>query len=227
MTSSFLDLLTARHSHRAFLPKAVSQETITKILEAARYAPSGANMQPWKVVAITQEQCKPIGEAMIAAKSANVLENPDYQYYPTDWFEPYKGRRKACGLALYSSVNIEKNDKQAREAQWQKNYFFFGAPVGLFFFLDRKLAQGSWLDLGMFIQNVMLAARALGCETCPQASMAEYPDIVRKHLTISDDLALACGMALGYSDEKAPINQYRTEREPVSAFTTYVGFDKD
>ncbi len=219
-----LEAIKTRQSTRAFLKKPVEQSLVHTILDAARFAPSGVNTQPWQVVVVTQEYIQQIGDALIAARNAEIHENPDYHYYPTEWYEPYKSRRKACGLALYTSLNITMQDTEKRKAQWHRNYHFFGAPVGLLFFLDAKLEKGSWVDMGMFIQNVMLAAKSVGLETCPQAALAEYPDIVRKIVGISTDKALLCGMALGYADHHHPINQYRTTRESVESFTQFKGF---
>lgn len=223
-----MDILKAirdRHSTRAFLNTQVNQETIQSILETAKYAPSGANTQPWNVVSVTGEWIQKIGNAIVEAKEALIPENPDYYYYPRHWRDPYKKRRKDCGLALYSAINVAYEDKAKRKEAWYRNYYFFNAPVGLLFFIDQDLEKGSWMDMGMFIQNVMLAAKAFGLDTCPQASLAEYPDIVRKILGVPSEKLLLAGMALGYKDEKQPINQYHTEREPVRSFSQFFGFD--
>jgi len=219
-----LQSIKSRQSIRAFLKKPVKISLIHTILETARFAPSGVNTQPWEVVVVTKEYIQQIGDAIIAARNANVNENPDYHYYPTEWAEPYKSRRKACGLALYTSLQITMQDTEKRKIQWYRNYYFFGAPIGLLFFLDAKLEKGSWIDMGMFIQNVMLAAKSLGLETCPQAALAEYPDIVRKIVGVPKEKALLCGMALGYADYTHPVNQYRTARESVETFTHFKGF---
>lgn len=220
-----LQAMTERHSTRAFLNKPVSEKTIVAILEAARFAPSGVNTQPWEVVVITGERIQTLGNRIIAARDASLPENPDYHYYPTTWTEPYKSRRKACGLALYSAIHIKMNETEKRKEAWYRNYHFFGAPVGLLFFIDAALEKGSWVDMGLFLQNIMLAARAFGLETCPQASLAEYPDIVRECVNVSKTKALVCGMALGYADLNHPINQYRTTREAVGSFTRFLGFE--
>ncbi len=223
-----LDILVAiegRHSTRAFLKKPISEQTIESILSSARYAPSGVNTQPWQVVVLQGALKEKIGNAIIEARDAGIQENPDYAYYPSQWREPYKSRRKACGLALYSALHIDKEDTEKRKVAWYRNYHFFEAPVGLLFFIDKDLEKGSWLDMGMFIQNVMLAAKAYGLGTCPQAALAEYPDIVRsflaKNTSITNQHALICGMALGFADNTHPINQYRTTRESVASFTQY------
>ncbi|MFA7097524.1 MAG: nitroreductase [Gammaproteobacteria bacterium] len=216
-----LEAIKARRSTRAFLDKPVPRELVHSILDTARWAPSGVNTQPWQVAVITGETKRRIGDAIIAAREAGTPESPDYAYYPERWDEPYKSRRKACGLALYQALGIGRDDQEARKAAWYRNYHFFGAPVGLLFFLDARLSKGSWLDMGMFLQNVMLAAHAHGLATCPQAALAEYPGIVREILGVPADKLLVCGVALGYEDPAAPINGYRTEREPVEAFTTW------
>ncbi len=216
-----LDAMRGRKSTRAYLDKPVARATIESILDAARWAPSGVNCQPWQVAVVTGTIKTRISEALLAVRKIGQPENPDYAYYPKDWQEPYKSRRKATGLALYQALDIGKDDAFARLKAWNGNYHFFGAPAGLLFFVDRALSQGAWVDMGMFIENVMLAARGHGLETCPQASLAEYPDIVRGILAIPATRALVCGMALGYADAGAPVNSYRTEREPVSVFTSW------
>jgi len=216
-----LEAMRGRKSTRAYLDKPVARDTVEAVLDAARWAPSGVNCQPWQVAVVTGTIKTRLGDALLAARQAGQPENPDYAYYPSEWQEPYKSRRKATGLALYQALNIGKNDAQARLKAWNNNYRFFGAPVGLLFFVDRALAQGAWVDVGMFIENVMLAARGHGLDTCPQASLAEYPDIVRGILNVPDTHALVCGMALGYADAVAPVNSYRTVRESVSAFVTW------
>jgi len=216
-----LEAMRGRQSTRAFLDRPVARATIETILDAARWAPSGVNAQPWQVAVVMGGTQQRLGAALLAARVRGEAERPDYDYYPKQWDEPYKSRRRATGLALYGALKIGKDDSDARLKAWNNNYSFFGAPAGLLFFVDRALSQGSWVDMGMFIQNVMLAARAHGLETCPQASLAEYPDIVRKIVNVPDTRALICGMALGYADADAPVNRYRTEREPVSAFTQW------
>ena len=219
-----MDVLQAmrdRKSTRAYLDKPVARATIESILDAARWAPSGVNCQPWHVEVVTGTIKEHISKALLAARTAREPENPDYAYYPKEWREPYNARRKATGHALYQALNISKDDALVRLKAWNNNYHFFGAPTGLLFFVDRALAQGAWVDMGMFIQNVMLAARGMGLETCPQASLAEYPDIVRNILDVPTSRALVCGMAIGYADVAAPVNHYRTAREPVNAFTQW------
>lgn len=216
-----VEAITSRWSCRAYLDQTVSKEQIQQVLDAARWAPSGTNTQPWRVSVVTGETKQRITDALIQARDDGESENPDYTYYPTEWREPYKSRRKHTGLALYGALGITKDDPDGRKKSWYNNYRFFGAPAGLLFFIDKDLNQGSWLDLGMFLQNTMLAATALGLATCPQFSLAEYPDKVRQILDIPDDQLLVAGMSLGYPDKAHPVNNYRLPREEVDNFTRW------
>jgi nitroreductase len=219
-----LSAILHRQSVRAFLDKPVSREAVQKILNTAKWAPSGVNTQPWRVLCLAGSEKQTLSQALLKQFDAKISPNPDYHYYPSEWFEPYKTRRKACGLALYSALGIKRDEDEKRRVAWRKNYAFFGAPIGLLFLIERRLEKGSWLDMGLFLQNIMLAARGCGLETCPQASLAEYPDTIRKVLNISDEWAVVCGMALGYADWDHPSNQYRTTREPEEVFVTFKGF---
>lgn len=219
-----MDILTAiegRQSVRAFLDRPLAASTIEAILKTARWAPSGTNTQPWRVLVLGPQTIQQLGDAIIADINSGGTSHPDYQYYPEKWTEPYLSRRRACGLALYSALGIQKEDVEATKKQWLKNYHFFGAPCGLLLLIDSQLAKGSWMDMGMFIQNIMLAARGHGLETCSQASLADRPQIVRRICQIDEKWQVVCGMALGYADWDNPINQYRTAREEVSSFAEW------
>lgn len=216
-----IDAIRGRTSVRAFLDQSVPRETIESVLEAARWSPSGGNTQPWEVAVVTGDRKREIGDRMVEALRSGDKGNADYQYYAHRFPEPYRTRRFDCGMALYNALGIKRSDKTARALQWEKNYHGFDAPVELYFFVDEALEMGSWVDAGMFIQSVMLAARAHDLETCPQAALAEYPDIVRDVLGISPSKKLICGVAMGYPDREAPVNQYRTERAPVDEFTRW------
>lgn len=220
-----MDAITAiesRFSARAFLDTPVDKVIVEKILHVASRAPSGVNTQPWQVVVVTGKTKQQLSDALLAARAKEIAPNPDYHYYPSDWFEPYKTRRVECGAALYGALSIARDDTKKRLAQWNRNYIFFGAPVGLLFFLDGRLEKGSWMDCGMFIQNIMVAARYFGLHTCPQASMAEFPDIVREVTQKPFTDKVVCGMAMGYANENDPVNQYRTTRLSVSEFTQWM-----
>jgi len=210
--------LLQRKSTRAFLDKAVSLDTVKKLLELARHAPSGANTQPWQVAVVMGETKQHLQSQLEAAFRAGESSRMQYHYYPVDWKPVYKERRLACGLQLYQAVNIGRDDIQRRREQWIANYRGFDAPIIFLFFLDASLEKGSFLDYGMFMQSLMLAAVEQGLATCPQAALGEYPDIVKQVLDIPPDSILLCGMALGYADEKAPINQYRTARAKIEQF---------
>lgn len=220
-TTSILDAIKQRVSTRAYLDRTVEKTTIEQILETARWSPSGANLQPWQVMVIRGKAKQQLSLEMRKAYDAGVKPHPDYPYYPEKWFEPYKSRRFETGMALYNALGIERKDKERRETQWKANYDFFGAPVGFIFLVDRRLGYGCWIDMGMFLQSVMLAASTFGLSTCPQAAIGDYPNIVRKNFDLPDHLLVMCGMALGYADSEHPVNNYRTEREPVDGFTRW------
>jgi nitroreductase len=215
------EAIVGRYSCRAYQDRPVPCETIEKILDSARWSPSGANTQPWQVAVVQGEARERLSQALVAAFDAGEKPAPDYQYYPGEWLEPFKSRRFQCGLALYQALGIGRDDRARRLEAWKENYRFFGAPVELLFFLHRSMETGSWLDMGMFIQSVMLAAREAGLASCPQASVADYPAVVRAELGLEEELVLLCGLAMGYPDTDHPVNNYRTDREPVEVFTRW------
>jgi nitroreductase len=215
------DALKARKSVRAYLDKPVSQAQIESILEAAACSPSGTNTQPWRVVVLTGNAKQQMQEALEGAFRSGQKQAMEVTYYPLTWQSPYIDRRRACGLQMYGTLDIKREDKQRQQDQWAANYRAFDAPVMMLFYIDKVMETGSYMDYGMFLQSIMLAAEGEGLATCPQASLAEYPDVVKGLLHSSDDERLICGMALGYEDKSALVNSYRTPREPVSAFTTF------
>lgn len=215
------DALVARKSVRAFLPKQVSQNTITRILNAARHAPSGSNTQPWQVAVVTGKKKTQLENKLIAAFKRDENVNTDYVYYPTEWLEPFKSRRKACGLQLYHALDITRDDRAGQRAQWQINYTAFNAPAVLFFFMDPVLQKGSYLDYGMFLQSIMLAAVDEGLATCAQAALAQFPQIIKVELGYPANSILICGMALGYENTQAAENSYRTPRIDVEQFVRF------
>jgi nitroreductase len=215
---TIFEILKQRKSVRAYLDKPVEKEKINAIFDAARYAPSGVNTQPWQVAVVTGDSKLALQSKIEAAFRAGNKGQADYTYYPTQWIEPYKARRKDCGLLMYQTLKIERSDKQRQLDQWAANYRAFDAPVMLLFFMDKNMQTGSYMDYGMFLQSVMLAAVELGLATCPQASLADYPEIINTELGYSDDSILLCGMALGYEDKNAMVNSYRTVREEASSF---------
>ncbi|MEW4982570.1 MAG: nitroreductase [Cycloclasticus sp.] len=215
------EAIEGRISVRSFQDKAVSKEVITQILDTAKWAPSGTNTQPWKVVVAQGKSKQAISNALLDAANNGIKTNPDYLYYPEEWVEPFKGRRFQCGMDLYQALDIGREDKEKRMEASLANYRFFGAPVSLFFFIDKVMGKGSWFDMGMFLQSVMLAAREHGLGSCPQASTSDYPDIVRDILGVSNQYSLICGLSLGYPDLDKAVNKYRTRRDDVNSFTTW------
>jgi nitroreductase len=220
--------ITTRRSVRAFLPTPVPRQTIEDILAVASRAPSGVNTQPWKVTVLTGAAKDALSQKILAAHNANAAAGStgadvgEYDYYPTEWAPPYIDRRRKIGWDLYSLLGIAKGDKARMHVQHGRNYAFFDAPVGLIFTIDRILRQGSWLDYGMFLQNVMTAARGRGLDTCPQAAFIGFHKVIAEHLALPTSEMVVCGMSLGFADESAPENQLITEREAVSGFTRFV-----
>lgn len=211
-----------RISIRAFKPEAPPAAMVRGILEAAARAPSGGNLQPWRVYALAGAPL----EALKAEVAANPFgEQPEYDVYPPNLWDPFRTRRFECGEDLYATIDIPREDKGARLRQLANNGAFFGAPVGLFFALDRNLGQPQWADLGMYMQTVMLLAVEQGLDTCAQEYWARYPKTVAKAVNLPDDHMLFSGMALGWRDETHPINTLRTRRDPFEVFGELKGFE--
>ena len=216
--------LLTRRSIRAFLPTLVPRADIEAILEAASRAPSGTNTQPWKVCVVTGESLARLSQALLDAydhPQRDALYQEEYPYYPHRWVSPYIDRRRKIGWDLYGLLGIEKGDKARMHEQHAQNYRFFGAPVGLFFTIDRVMERGSWLDYGMFLQAIMTAARGRGLDTCPQAAFTPFHRVIAEQLGLPPEDQLVCGMSLGFADENALVNTLRTEREPVERFTRF------
>jgi len=220
--------IASRRAVRAFLPTPVPRQTIEDILAVASRAPSGTNTQPWKVTVLTGAAKEALSRRLLAAHDANAAagspgaEGTEYQYYPTEWVSPYIERRRKIGWDMYGLLGIAKTDKAGMHAQFGRNYRFFDAPVGMIFTIDRILNQGSWLDYGMFLENIMVAARGRGLDTCPQVAFLDFHRIIAEHLALPATEMMVCGMSLGYADDSAAVNRLVTEREPVSAFARFL-----
>lgn len=217
--------LLTRRSIRAFLPREVPDELIRHLLELAARAPSGTNTQPWQVHILKGEALDQLvqrAQACFNDPQAMAAQPQPYDYYPKQWVSPYLDRRRKVGFDLYALLGIGKADKEAMHRQHARNYCFFDAPVGLFFTIDKILSQGSWLDYGMFLQSLMIAARGHGLDTCPQAAWLSLQAVVNEFLGLDDSKELVCGMALGYADEAAIENRLVTERVPASEFAHFV-----
>jgi nitroreductase len=224
-TRAALAAITSRRSIRAFLATPVPRATIEAILAVASRAPSGTNTQPWHVTVLTGASLQDLSQRLVAAYDDPVeraRHSEEYAYYPTEWRSPFIERRRKVGWDLYGLLGIAKTDKERMHAQHRRNYEFFGAPVGFMFTIDRIMRQGSWLDFGMFLENVMVAARGRGLDTCPQAAFTPFHRIISEAIAIPDDQQLVCGMSLGVRDPDAIENTLVTEREPVASFTRFL-----
>jgi nitroreductase len=216
--------IVSRRSVRAFLPRDVPNEQVADILDVARHAASGMNTQPWHVHVV-----RGAAKDRISTAIAEIDNDPDrslalkepYEYYPVKWTSPFVDRRRKVGWDLYGLLEIEKGDKARMHAQHGRNYRFFDAPVGLFFTVDRVMEQGSLIDYGMFLQSVMVSARARGLDTCPQVAFTKFHRVIAAELDIPDSQMLVCGMSLGHADMSRVENTLVTEREPVERFTTF------
>jgi nitroreductase len=218
--------ITSRRSIRAFLPTPVAQDDIEAILEVAARAPSGTNTQPWRVYVLTGAAKERLSAAILAAygdPQQAQAHTEEYNYYPSVWVSPFVDRRRKVGWDLYALLGLTRDNKAGMAAQHARNYRFFDAPVGLIFTIDRVMAQGSWLDYGMFLQNIMVAARGRGLDTCPQAAFTQFHRIIVEQLQIPGNEMLVCGMALGFADPDKIENTLVTEREPLSSFVHFMG----
>ena len=230
MTQTIVDAaITSRMSARAFTQQLVDRKTLTELLQVASRAPSGTNTQPWKVYVLQGNSRASLVDKVCSAHDA-IRANPalaadyreEYDYYPENWVSPYIDRRRENGWGLYGLLGIGKGDKDKMHLQHQRNYRFFDAPVGLMFTIDRVMGRGSLLDYGMFLENIMVAARGRGLHTCPQAAWNGFAKIILPHIGAGADEMLVCGMALGYADESDVVNTFHTPRVPVEEFTHWL-----
>ncbi|MEQ1612318.1 MAG: nitroreductase [Hyphomicrobiaceae bacterium] len=213
--------ITGRQSIRGYLDKAVPREVLERVLLTAGRAPSGSNIQPWRVYVLQGAVKQSLSDEILALNKAGVEGKREYNYYPVEWRDPYLARRRKTGWGLYGLLGLGRDDKAGMTDQHRQNYTFFGAPVGLIFTIDRDMELGSWLDTGMFLQSLMIAARGEGLETCAQAAFCQYHDVIQQRLKIPAGQQVVCGMALGYADPASKINGFRTERMPLSEFVTW------
>ncbi|MDB5745403.1 MAG: nitrobenzoate reductase [Massilia sp.] len=217
--------ITSRRSIRAFLDKPVEREDIERILEVAARAPSGTNTQPWKVYVLVGDARTKLSDAILAVHldpDQSRQHTEEYAYYPREWVSPFVDRRRKVGWDLYSLLGLTRDNKEGMAAQHARNFRFFDAPVGLIFTIDRVMEQGSWLDYGMFLQNIMVAARGRGLDTCPQAAFTQYHRIIAGQLGLPDNETVVCGMALGWADPARVENTLVTEREPLASFVRMI-----
>jgi nitroreductase len=230
MTQAIVDAaIASRMSARAFTSQEVSRQALTELLQVASRSPSGTNTQPWKVYVLQGASKDALCDKVCAAHDA-IRANPalaadyreEYDYYPEKWVSPYIDRRRENGWGLYGLLGIGKGDKDKMHLQHQRNYRFFDAPVGLMFTMDRVMGRGSLVDYGMFLQNIMVAARGRGLHTCAQAAWNGFGKIILPHLGAGPEEMLVCGMSLGYADESDAVNTFHTPRVPVEEFTHWL-----
>lgn len=221
--TSVSDAVLSRRSVRAFLPEAVPQALLETMLEKAARAPSGTNMQPWKTWVLTGTTRERVCDAVCASFDEQSADSrSEIDYYPQQWFEPYLSRRRKVGWDLYGLLGIGKRERERMHEQHRRNFRFFDAPTGLIFTVHRQLATGSWLDYGMYLQNLMLLAREQGLHSCPQAAWADHHRVLRQQLPIADEEIVLCGMALGRADTHAVENSLHTERVALSENVTFL-----
>jgi len=225
MTSETDHAITSRRSIRAFLPTPIPAAEVEAILDVAARAPSGTNMQPWQGYVLAGVEKDRLCAAVQAVfDSGEPGHRQEVQYYPDEFFDPYLSRRRAVGWGLYGKLGIARGEAAKMKAQHRRNFQFFDAPVGMIFTIDRRLATGSWLDYGMFLQNIMTAARARGLDTCAQAAWSHYHRAIRPVLGLTETEVVVCGMALGHADPDAPENGLVTVRAAARDFVAFRGF---
>ena len=221
MVITATEAITSRRSIRAFTSEEVSTELIKTILADAARAPSGTNIQPWNITVLQGEARKDLIDAAQAAFDSGDRSPDADRYYPTEFVEPYRARRRKIGWDMYGLLGIEKGQHDKMAAQHRKNFEFFGAPVGMFFTLHETMQAGGWMDLGLYMANVMALAREHGLHTCPQAAWQDYAHVVHAHLGLPEDHVVVVGLALGYEDTEHPVNALRTERAPLDEFVEF------
>jgi nitroreductase len=217
--------INSRQSVRAFLPTPVDRGTVERLLRLAARSASGSNIQPWRIRVIAGETKEKLTEAIFDAVARDGFEpyQREWNYYPVNWREPFLGRRRKIGWDMYGLLGVAKGDFEGTHRARMRNYEFFGAPVGMIFTLDEDLEIGSWLDLGIYLGTLMVAARGHGLHTCPQAAFADFHKIIRPILDIPENEIIVCGMALGHIDPDAAVNKLVTERAPLSDYASFQG----
>lgn len=220
------EAIKTRMTIRQFLDKPVPEETVREIIETAKRAPSGGNLQPWTVHVLKGGPLKALISDIEGKLKSGVTEEPEYNVYPPELVDPYKTRRRIVGQQLYDLIGVPRSDTPGKLKQLARNFRFFDAPVGMFFVLHRQMEIGQYADVGMFMENIMLLAREYGLDTCPQEAWARWPQTLKAHLSLADHEMLFCGLALGYRDEAAVINELVSEREDFDNFVTLHGFEE-
>ncbi|MCY4101603.1 MAG: nitroreductase [Rhodobacteraceae bacterium] len=219
------EIVLARRSIRGFLPDPVSRSTLTKILQVARSAPSGANLQPGRFTVLTSDALENLTNILIQAIRDERPSVSEYSYFPNPLPEHLLARKRATGFGLYDALNIAKRDIKARKRQFVHNYRFFGAPVGIVVSVDKRMGKGCFMDLGMAIQNLLIGIETEGLASCGIGALANYGDLVHEHLTLPDEEIVVCGIAVGYADPNNPANTFKTPRLNLDEYSKFLGFD--
>jgi nitroreductase len=220
------NVIQSRKAIRCFLDKPVDKEIVTQILEVARSAPSNSNTQPWQVYVVAGQKKETLSQGIFAThQSTPNAYTAGFKHFPDTLEQQYSDRQAEFASLYYACLGIERSDQAARHAQTGRNFLFFGAPVGLIFTINDALERGSWIDYGIFLQTIMLAAKARGIDTCPQISFAKYHAVIRQHLPIPANEMVVCGMSVGYADPQAHVNSLPIPRKPVDSFSAFFGFD--
>ncbi|PVZ72303.1 nitroreductase [Pelagibaculum spongiae] len=214
-------LIQSRYSCREYLEQPIEPKLLQQILTVASASPSGGNIQPWQVSMVSGESLQRLTSALCAAFDKKHPQQPDYPYYPNEWLMPWDQRRRDCGKALYQALGVEASDKGKRIYQWRRNFQFFAAPSAIIISLDKSMAEGAMIDIGLFMQSLMLAATAAGLATCPQASIADYPQIIRDQLDLDQQQKIICGLAIGWPNKDAIVNRFRTTRVATDQFVRW------
>jgi nitroreductase len=219
------DAINTRQSVRAFLPTPVDRATVEELLKLCARTASGSNIQPWRIRVIAGDIKEQLTRAIFDAVARDGFEpyQREWNYYPVNWREPFLSRRRKIGWDMYNLLGVAKGDFEGTQRARMRNYEFFGAPVGMIFTLDEDLEIGSWLDLGIYLGTLMVAARGHGLHTCPQAAFADFHKIIRPILNIPENEVIVCGMALGHIDQDAQVNRLVTERAPLTDFASFEG----
>ena len=221
--NSFSELCADRHSVRGYLPTPVPTALLEQLLISARMAPSGANLQPGSFVQVKGQVRASLSSALVNAWATGQAETEDYDYFPKPMPMTLRRRQVAAAQALYGALGVARDDRAGRDAQFERNFHFFDAPVALVVTLEHGFGSGGYMDLGMTLYGLMLAAQAQGLATCAIGAMASYPSLIRQHLGLANDSVIVCGMALGYADPSAPVNQTRTERCSLDSYFKVLG----
>ncbi len=219
------EAIIERRSMRAFTEKPVERQLVERILTVAARAPSNTNIQPWRALVLAGAEKDRLCKSVVAAHYERSTEyESEYRFYPNPFFEPYLSRRREVGWELYGLLGIKRGEDEKIHAQHGRNFLFFDAPVGILFTIDRRLGEGSWIDYGMFLQNILIVAEAHGLHTCAQGAFATYHKVIRKLLPVTDSEIVMCGVSLGYANEAAPENTLKSRRAGVAEFAAFFGF---